>query len=535
MRTPLAFCALLLVFLVPARAGDGVIDLTKLANYAAQPIPNYIRKNNTTAGNNITDLGATLGRVLFHDKRLSRNSTVSCSSCHQQAHAFGDTATASSGVAGTTGRHSMRLVNSRFATEVRFFWDERAATLEAQTTRPIQDHTEMGFSGTSGDPAFADLVTRLTAIQEYRALFAAVFGDATITEARVQLALAQFVRSIQSFDSRYDVGRAQVQGDNNAFPNFTTSENNGKTLFINGPGNGGAGCNGCHRAPEFDIDPSSLNNGIITGFNGTDLTNTRSPSLKDLLGPGGSSNGAFMHDGSKTTLAAVIAHYNVIPGNNTNLDPRLRRAGNAVQNLNLTAQQRADIEAFLNTLTGSNVYTDPKWSDPFDANGQLSLLIVPAASTSLVNNGNGTATISSPGAKGLTYTLQSTTDFVTWTAVTSLTPSATTGLLTAQVNITPSTFYRFAYPIPVAPAAAAPAPAAAALTSVTSLVSTATTSATTTTTAPAATALTTRSTAQSTSIAAATTITTATHIAAAKMLAVGTKRKPRTTVLAGGR
>jgi cytochrome c peroxidase len=70
--------------------------------------------------------------VLFYDKRLSHNNTISCSSCHQQAFAFGDPAVASTGVAGTTGRHSMRLVNSRFSAERKFFWDERAATLEAR-------------------------------------------------------------------------------------------------------------------------------------------------------------------------------------------------------------------------------------------------------------------------------------------------------------------------------------------------------------------------------------------------------------------
>jgi cytochrome c peroxidase len=135
--------------------------------------------------------------VLFHDRRLSRNDTVSCSSCHAQSHAFADPAVASTGVAGTTGRHSMRLVNERFANEVRFFWDERAATLENQTTQPVRDHVEMGFSGTSGDPDFAALTAKLTAIDEYRVLFAMTFGDAAVTEARIQLALAQFVRSIQ--------------------------------------------------------------------------------------------------------------------------------------------------------------------------------------------------------------------------------------------------------------------------------------------------------------------------------------------------
>ena len=149
-----------------ANAGDGVLDLTQLANYANQAVPSYITKNNTTAGNPITDKGATLGRVLFHDKRLSRDNTISCSSCHDQSRAFGDSPTASTGVNGTTGRHAMRLINAPFANEVRFFWDERATTLENQTTQPVRDHVEMGFSGTSGDPAFADLVANIVQTEE---------------------------------------------------------------------------------------------------------------------------------------------------------------------------------------------------------------------------------------------------------------------------------------------------------------------------------------------------------------------------------
>lgn len=331
MKTnPLSFLAVAAALISPISAGDGVLDLTELANYANQTRPAYITKNNTTAGNAITDKGATLGRVLFHDKRLSRNNTISCSSCHDQSRGFADTATASTGVNGTTGRHSMRLVNARFATERKFFWDERAATLEAQTTQPIQDHVEMGFSATLGDPAFADLVTKLSTVDEYRVLFAMAFGDKNITEARIQLALAQFVRSIQSFDSKYDTGRSAAGNDNVDFGNFTAAENAGKQLFLNPPGgpNGGAGCAGCHRPPEFDIDPNSLNNGVITKIGGgTDLTNTRSPGLRDMVGPNGSSNGAFMHDGSFATIAQVINHYNLIPGNNANLDPRLQRPG----------------------------------------------------------------------------------------------------------------------------------------------------------------------------------------------------------------
>lgn len=96
------------------------IDLNNLQNYANQPIPAYITKNNV-GGNPISDKGATLGRVLFYDKKLSSNNTVSCATCHQQANAFSDVAVASQGVNGTTGRHAMRLINTRFANETNFF------------------------------------------------------------------------------------------------------------------------------------------------------------------------------------------------------------------------------------------------------------------------------------------------------------------------------------------------------------------------------------------------------------------------------
>ena len=353
----------------------GKIDLVNLANYANQTIPAYITKDNTI-GNPITDKGATLGRVLFYDTNLSSNNTISCSSCHIQANAFGDLAIASDGVNGTTTRHSMRLVNSRFSNENKFFWDERAATLEAQTTQPIQNHIEMGFSGTSGDASITTLITKLQKIDYYTELFKYVYGSEIITENKIQLALAQFVRSIQSFDSKYDVGRALVANDNQPFANFTAQENQGKNLFLTPPVfnatgsriSGGVGCAACHAAPEFDIDPNTRNNGIIGVLNGTgiDITNTRAPSLRNLVKIDGTTNGAMMHTGNLATLQTVIGHYGTInraPGN-TNLDPRLMPNGFG-QQLNLTATEVNALIAFLKTLSGTNVYVDSKWSSPF--------------------------------------------------------------------------------------------------------------------------------------------------------------------------
>jgi len=357
---------------------SGTIDLDNLFNYANQTVPDYITKDNTPNNNAIDDKVATLGRVLFYDKNLSNNNTIACASCHQQAFAFSDPLTLSVGLnGGETGRHSMRLINSRFAEEVRFFWDERANTLEDQVTQPIQDHVEMGFSGADGDPDFDDLINKLSQIDYYQTLFDFAFGDATITEDRMQLALAQFVRSIQSFDSKFDAGLAVAPNVGAPFPNFTTEENNGKQLFLQPPDTGGGGCAGCHRPPEFDIDPASLNNGVITVANSSDidLLNTRSPSLRDIVNPDGNLNGPLMHDGSMTTIRAVIDHYNSIPNDaaNTNLDGRLDRPGSQTQQLNLTEDDKNALEAFLKTLTGTDVYTNEIWSDPFDVNGNLTL------------------------------------------------------------------------------------------------------------------------------------------------------------------
>jgi cytochrome c peroxidase len=451
MKTLLLLPALALI----ANAQEKTIDLTNPPNYANQPVPAYIIKDNTPADNAITDLGATLGRVLFYDKRLSINNTVSCSSCHHQENAFSDTASASSGVAGTTSRHSMRLINARFSDEVKFFWDERAASVEDQATKPIQDHVEMGFSGTLDDPDFGDLIVKLSVIEEYQVLFQGVFGDATITEERVGKAIAQFVRSLQSFDSKYDAGRA-VRNDNQGFPNFTASENTGKQLFMTPPGpGGGAGCAGCHRPPEFDIDPNSGNNGHVSKIGGgTDFTNTRSPSLRDLVDRNGNPHGGFMHDASLPTLLSVIDHYNAIPAVVTGLDNRLRQPGPPgsppqPQRLNLTAQQKADLAAFLRTITGNAIYADEKFSTPFNTDNTLAIVVLPTDSTEMTfseQDGTQFVTLRASGVPSVGYLFQTSPDLDKWTS-TALTASAT-GELSMTIPISGSQtgiFYRFAY------------------------------------------------------------------------------------------
>ncbi len=371
------------------------IDLQNFFNYANQETPEYITKDNT-GSNIITDEGATLGRVLFYDKSLSSNNTIACASCHIQEFAFGDTSLVSIGVNGTTGRHSMRLVNNRFMDEEKYFWDERAANLEKQATMPIMDHVEMGYSGTNGDADFNDLIEKLETLPYYQDLFYTAFGETQITENKIQLALAQFVRSIQSFDAPYDVGRTQVDNDLTPFPNFNNQQNNGKNLFIspaefNNQGlriGGGLGCAGCHRPPEFDIVPDSKSNGVVfTPGNtmpngGVDTLVFKSPSLRDVVNQDGQLNGQLMHTANFVNLMNVLNHYDRI-----NLFPQVQGIADAIddrllpngfpQDLDMTNQEKNQVIAFLGTLTGSNIYTDEKWSNPFDENGDLEIINSP--------------------------------------------------------------------------------------------------------------------------------------------------------------
>ena len=164
--------------------------------------------------------------------------------------------------------------------------------------------------------------------------------------------------------------------DGQPFTNFTTQENQGKNLFLTAPvfnssgvrTSGGLGCGGCHRAPEFDIDPNSLSNGFGGSIAGTpDFTNTRAPSLRNIVNIQGNPNGPMMHTGIITTLQAAIGHYGNMTNNlnNTNLDPRLKPNGLG-QQLNLNATEINAVIAFLKTLSGTDVYTNRKWSNPFN-------------------------------------------------------------------------------------------------------------------------------------------------------------------------
>jgi cytochrome c peroxidase len=188
---------------------SATIDLNNLQNYSNQPVPSHILPtlDNIPATNPMDDKIATLGRVLFYDKHLSSNNTVACAGCHQQENAFGLLALQGTGVNGLTLRRPMRLLNLRYKESIEgFFWDERSPDLEDLATRPVHDHLEMGYSGTGGDPGLNDMLTKLQGLSYYNTLFTFAYGDNAVTKTRVEKALAQFLRSIQSYDSKFDAG-----------------------------------------------------------------------------------------------------------------------------------------------------------------------------------------------------------------------------------------------------------------------------------------------------------------------------------------
>lgn len=325
-----------------------------------------IDNDNTPISNPTTNNGATLGRVLFYDKKLSINNTISCASCHKQENGFSDNTKFSLGFSGgSTRRHSMSLINARWYKRGRFFWDERAATLEEQVLMPFQDPVEMGMTLTN-------VVDAVRSQTFYSDLFLSAFGTNEISSDRIAKALAQFVRSIVSVSSKYDAGRQTVNIPTTNFSNFTQSENNGKQLFFLPKSLGGLSCVGCHSTEAFiNPDAGATNNGL-------DLTSTtdlgvfeaipnpnflgtfKVPSLKNI-----ELSAPYMHDGRFNTLEQVVEHYNSGVQNHPNLNSSLKDASGQPQRLNLTAQQKTDLVNFLKTLTDNNLTTDVKFSNPF--------------------------------------------------------------------------------------------------------------------------------------------------------------------------
>lgn len=283
--------------------------------------------------NPVTAAKAALGRRLFFDKRLSRDHSTSCATCHDPDLAFTDREPVAVGIDGQKGtRRTPRLINRVYGRS--FFWDGRAKSLEEQALKPIENPLEMDLS-------LDEAVGRITADADYAAAFQEVF-QASPEPRHLAMALATYVRTIVSGDSRYD---RYLAGEADA---LNAAERRGLELF-----RGKASCVVCHLGPNL-TDEDFHNTGVgwdegsahdlgRAEFTTEELDNGafRTPTLREVA-----STGPYMHDGSLKTLEDVVDFYSDGGKSNPYLDSEVLR-------LDLTPAEKADLVSFLHTLNGT--------------------------------------------------------------------------------------------------------------------------------------------------------------------------------------
>lgn len=294
--------------------------------------------------NPLTVEGAALGRMLFHEKALSADRSLSCASCHIQRFAFADSARFSPGMNGLrTARNTLPLMN--LAWDHFFFWDARALSLELQAFEPVTSHREMA----SG---WSEVYVRLRRDARYPPLFRAAFGDERIDSLRVAFALAQFERTMISLDSRFDrYFHLKERGAMNA------QELRGKDLFFTR-----AHCVDCHEPPLFGghhvvnigLDSVSIDPGM-GGHTGMPwhMGRFKTPTVRNVA-----VTAPYMHDGRFATLEEVVDFYaDGVFVKSVTLDEHMMpwRRGE----VRLSKQDRADLVAFLKTLTDEGFLVNP--------------------------------------------------------------------------------------------------------------------------------------------------------------------------------
>lgn len=328
------------------------------------------------ADNPITVQGIELGRHLFYDPILSRDSTISCSSCHDIKKAFTDGLAKSEGIDGRVGRRSaMSLINIGYSwvknRQHNFMWDGRFATLEQQVLEgAILDPLEM-------DNTWENVEAALRKHPTYPKMFREAFGincPHDINRVLVAKAIAQFERTLNAADSKYD---KFIRGGSWVY--LSSEENNGRDLFFGTSDNGpakDAGCEHCHRAPDgkslfasadfFNngldsaatlLDFSDYGYGLTTG-NAPNNGQFRAVTLRNIA-----LTAPYMHDGRFQTLEEVLDHYVTGGHPAPNLASELTDTTHILQQL--TASQKADLVAFLHTLTDSSYFHKPEWNSPF--------------------------------------------------------------------------------------------------------------------------------------------------------------------------
>jgi len=336
-RTRLIIALVTVAIVAPAQGQDNTRFVPELPQLPEFPAELDIDLFWVPEDNPITPEKVALGWQLFYDPRLSGDETISCASCHLPEAGFADPRPGSIGMGGAVGgRNAPTVINSIFSETL--FWDGRAASLEEQAVGPIQNSIEMANT-------LEAVEERLAEIPGYRQQFQSVFGTDEITGDLVGKAIATFERMVVSADSPWD--RALASNDQSL---ISDAARRGNALF-----NGEAGCSQCHAVTRITDTPTDLyqNTGVGMSHDEPDLGRFeqsgededrgafKAPPLRNIT-----ETAPYMHDGSLATLEDVIAFYDRGGEPNAWLDEKMKP-------LQLSDQERGDLLAFLDSLTGS--------------------------------------------------------------------------------------------------------------------------------------------------------------------------------------
>ena len=335
------------------------LQVAETTPYTLQYPANFGGRFTIPADNPTTREGVYLGKMLFYEKKLSADNSISCESCHLQKLAFTDGRALSIGAdKSLTTRSSMSLTNLLWVRN--FFWDGRSPSLEEQAVFPLTNVHEMG-------QPLSESVAKLKKTSLYPPLFKAAFGTDMITEEQILKALSQFERTLISADSKYDQYLAGTYKP-------TAGELRGMALFTNGPAPEkmirGANCEHCHGGVKT-FKELFHNNGLDSAFsdNGrANFTNQaedkgrfRVPTLRNIL-----LTAPYMHDGRFATIDQVLDHYNEHILDSPTLSSFLKDVSNDKngKKLALTSDEKRDIVSFLSMLTDSTFIANPEFSNP---------------------------------------------------------------------------------------------------------------------------------------------------------------------------
>ena len=310
-----------------------------------------------SASNPVSVEGAELGRMLFYDPILSRDSTISCATCHQQKYAFAGNSSFDKGIdSALLNRNTMPLFN--LAWNSALFWDGRANTIEAQVFHPVRDKEEM-------DLDWNEAVTRVRRSVFYPKLFEQVFGNQIIDSVLIGSAIAQFERTLISANSKFDqVIRGETFLTADEYEGFGLVNNQvvGNCLHCHVTDGNGLGTTGkfSNNGLDFAQRANDYKDQGKKGFTkvASDAGFFRIPSFRNLL-----FTAPYMHDGRFETLEDVLDFYSDGVQAAYNIDPKMALVHQG--GMNLSTDEKDKIIKFLKTLSDSSFISNSKFSNPF--------------------------------------------------------------------------------------------------------------------------------------------------------------------------